>query len=131
MITRIVKCEFGTLIFNFKWDYWQVSLKQGGHISFLQSCTLGYNEVQSLDGLIDLYARLHGLGEVERDFIRIKLHNSDNEYYEVFKTCDESMVCISRVYKRWLYRNFYIRSSFYDIDSLIYWCSYILSGGVA
>lgn len=134
MITRVVICKFGTLTFQLKESGWQVSLKQGGHFSFLQSTSLSYNEMQSLDGLIDLYVRLHGLGEVERDVIRLKLNNLDNEHYEIFKTCDESMVCISRVYKRWLYRNFYIRSSFYDIDSLLYWCSwcsYMLSGVVA
>ena len=131
MITRVVICKFGTLTFQLKESGWQVSLKQGGHFSFLQSTSLAYNEVQSLEGLIDLYVRLHGLGEIERDFIRLKLHDSDIVHFEVHKTCDENIVCISRVYKRWLYRNFYIRSSFYDIDSLIYWCKYVLSGVVA
>ena len=134
MITRVVICKFGTLTFQLKEGGWQVSLKQGGHISFLQSTSLSYNEVQSLDGLIDLYVRLHGLGEVERDFIRIKLTSCENEYFEVFKTGEENILCISRVYKNWLYRNFYIQGNFYDISSHWYWCSWcshILSGVVA
>lgn len=134
MITRVVICKNGTLVFSFKGSGWQVSLKQGGNFSFLQSCSLGYDEVQSLDGLIDLYVRLHGLGEIERDFIRIKFSEYSNEYFEVFKTGEDNVICISRVYKRSVYRNFYIQGNFYDISSFWYWCSwcsYMLSGVVA
>ncbi len=122
MITRIVKCKNGILVFTLKSGGWQITLKQGGNLSFLQSCSLGYDEVQSLDGLIDLYVRLHGLGEIERDFIRIKFSEYSNEYFEVFKTGEEGVICISRVYKNWQYRNFYIRGNFYDISSLWNWC---------
>lgn len=90
--------------------------------------------MQSLDGLIDLYVRLHGLGEVERDFIRLKLSEYSNKYFEVFKTGEDNVICISRVYKRSVYRNFYIQGNFYDISSLwnwCSWCSYMLSGVVA
>lgn len=122
MITRIVKCKNGILVFTLKSGGWQITLKQGGNLSFLQSCSLGYDEVQSLDGLIDLYVRLHGLGEIEKNFICIKFSEYSNEYFEVFKTGEDNVICISRVYKRSVYRNFYIQGNFYDISSLWNWC---------
>ena len=93
MITRVVICKFGTLTFQLKESGWQVSLKQGGHFSFLQSTSLAYNEVQSLEGLIDLYVRLHGLGEVEYNFIGalelLELYRKQREFNLDLPFCEQ------------------------------------------
>lgn len=127
MVARYVVCEFGTLRFEMKGEHWNICLKQAGRISYIESCRIPSDGMQSLDGLLPVFIRSYGLGGIKDDFIRIRFPYLRPACFNVYKTSNENLLWVSYTPNGCIYSTAFVYADFYDIKGCLAWCNALLN----